>query len=62
MGASRELYFWSRGKARGTQPIQKAQNDLLLASNVGFGVAADTPDAPSFDQLTEGVLRMVGPQ
>ena len=26
MGASRELYFWSRGKARGTQPIQKAQN------------------------------------
>ena len=31
--------------ARGTQPIQKAQNDLLLASNVGYGVAADTPDA-----------------
>jgi len=30
--APRELYFWSGSKARGTQPIQKAQNDLLLVS------------------------------
>ena len=51
--------------ARGTQPEpptkllgeDKAQNDVRLASNVGHGVAADTPDANLVLTATEGVRR-----
>ena len=54
-----ENYSCGRGVgARGTQPIQKAQNDVRLASNVGHGVAPEIRQMPpSFVRLNEGVRR-----
>ena len=45
--------YWQGGRS----PIRKAQNDVRLASNVGHGVAADTPDANLVLTATEGVRR-----